>query len=151
MSLHERYPLVFSQGPAAVQHEFGWSALLDRACATIENVLLRLPEEDRQYYHMAYTKEKYGGLVLVFHSPTPPWGGDKRYPAREAGPGYDPAVCDAIEKIIKATEHESYTICESCGKPGELRMYSWCRTHCEDCFDPRAVCPEAWEGMIRIC
>lgn len=151
MKLHERYPHVFPKGPVSIQHSSGWSGLLDRACGRIEAVLLRFPEEHRQHYYMAYTKEKFGGLVLVFHEPLPPWAGDKYAPAREAGPGYDRATCEEIEHIIEETEAESYTICESCGKPGELRLYSWCQTHCEDCFDPEQLCPEAWEGMIRIC
>lgn len=151
MKLHERYPLVFSNGPVRFEHDSGWNDLLDRACAKIEAVLLRLPEEHRKYYYMAYTKEKYAGLVLVFHEPDPPIPADECGPTIEAGPGYDRGVSAEIDRIIEETEAESYTICEECGKPGVPRYYSWAKTHCDDCFKPDELCPEAWEGMIRIC
>ena len=44
---------------------------------------------------------------------------------------------------IQEAERKSFTICEECGKPGELRRYNdWLYTRCDPCF---AKLVEEWE------
>lgn len=40
--------------------------------------------------------------------------------------------CELNHMIDKA-EKESYTICETCGEPGEPRRGGWIKTLCNDC------------------
>ena len=53
-------------------------------------------------------KEKYGGLRI-----------------------YTDYMHDELDEIITELERESFTICEECGEPGQLRTGSWYRTLCD--------------------
>ena len=48
---------------------------------------------------------------------------------------YITSATDEVHKIIEDTEKLSETICELCGKPGELRNDDryWLQTICDDC------------------
>jgi len=133
-----RYPHVFPQ-PALVSCGRGWYELIEWVCKQLEAIIQRLPPSDREHYRMMEIQEKYGTLDLRF-----------RYPRHENHPGYNPEAKETIRHLLKAAERRSLYICEVCGKPGELRLYSWCKTHCDECFTPEDLCPEAWDGVIRI-
>lgn len=59
-------------------------------------------------------KEKYGGLRVYC----------------------DPYVED-FDKFLIDIEKKSFTVCEECGKPGQLRGGSWYRTLCDEHADGR--------------
>lgn len=40
---------------------------------------------------------------------------------------------EKIDDLVAKAERKSYTICESCGKPGVLRHKYWMRTMCDTC------------------
>jgi len=63
-------------------------------------------------------KEKFGGLRFY----------TKGYGSKE------------IRNIICEAENKSYTICESCGRPGKLNKKDWWVTVCKFC---------AFENMIK--
>ena len=62
--------------------------------------------------HLLQLKEKYGGLRFYIGS-----GSDEIY-----------------TRINKA-EHDSVTICEQCGSPGEQRGGGWIFTRCDGCWE----------------
>lgn len=126
----------------------GWYRLVLRTAKKIEAEINTLPEEDRKHYYIGQVKEKYAGMKFYTRTPINPWKSGPM--AREAGPGWDAAVCQAIKDIVKEADAESYGICEECGKPGQPRMYGWELTHCDDCFKPEELNADAWDGCIAI-
>lgn len=59
-------------------------------------------------------KEKFGGLrFYVYNAP------------------------DWFQDIIHQMENFSYHVCESCGKPGEVREDGWIKTLCTECHEQR--------------
>lgn len=54
-------------------------------------------------------KEKYGGLRV-----------------------YTDYINDELDNIITEVERTSFTICEECGNPGQLRDGSWYKTLCDE-------------------
>lgn len=45
---------------------------------------------------------------------------------------YVDSFIEEVFVIIEGAEAESYTICEVCGKPGEIRRGGWVKTLCEE-------------------
>jgi hypothetical protein len=127
----------------------GWFPLVLRTAKKIEAEINKLPEADRQYYYVAQVKEKFAGLKFYMHTPCGAYVSYEGVPV-DAEPGWDQRTIKAIEQIVGEADQESYSICEDCGKPGEPRMYSWERTHCDECFKPDELCPEAWKDCIVI-
>ena len=35
---------------------------------------------------------------------------------------------------IRATENQSFHVCEECGAPGKLRRNGWMKTRCDECY-----------------
>lgn len=132
----------------------GWYDLVLRTARLIEAEIQRVPEADRKFYYIGLVKEKYAAMQFVTHTPCGPYPGNPTYdaPPREAEPGWNPGVCEAVEQIQKEAHEASLGVCEACGKPGEARGYSWMLTHCDDCYDPEkeAEGAEAWEGCIAL-
>lgn len=112
----------------------GWNDLALRTARRIEAEIQKVPEPDRKFYYLSQIKNKYALMEFHTHTPLCPWAEGPN--AREAGPGWDEAVCDAISRIEKEAHEESYGICEDCGKPGHARSYGWEKNHCDDCYDP---------------
>ena len=74
--------------------------------ALIDRLYDAKPEDVR----VTDVKEKFGGLRF-----------------------YVGAAPEEYDDLIIEAEEESYTICERCGKPGELRPGGWIYTLCDDC------------------
>jgi hypothetical protein len=127
----------------------GWFPLVLRTAKKIEAEIMKLPEEDRQYYYIGQVKEKFAGLKFYMHTPCGAYVNYEGVP-KLAEPGWNKAAIQIIQQITDDADRESYGICEECGKPGEPRMYSWQLTHCDDCFKSDDLCPDAWEGCIVI-
>lgn len=130
----------------------GWYPLVLRTAKKVEAEITKLPEESRQYYYIGQVKEKYAGLKFYVHTPCGPHPGSPKYnrEPREADPGWDPGTLNRIQQITREADEESYGICERCGKPGQPRQYGWMLTHCDDCFDPEELEPDAWDGCIVV-
>jgi len=124
----------------------GWFTLLDDLCGDINHLIKGKDIEvvARQ------VKEKFGGLRF-YHgvSYKPGWfsklntkirqwickkGFAKQY--WKANDFRKKVFSSTIEKIndtISKAEAKSYTICESCGCPGNRRPGGWVRTLCDNC------------------
>lgn len=79
----------------------GWEPIIRRACEKLAN---NCPD-----LRFDCIKEKFGGLRLYTLGGAPEEAWD----------------------IIAAAEQESYTTCERCGKPGDMRDGGWIQTLCD--------------------
>ena len=70
-------------------------------------------------YNPVQIKEKFGGLRYYFDSLFP----------------WDTPEWEAMSKAVADAESESFTVCEDCGQPGELRSKDryWLKTLCDQC------------------
>ena len=88
-------------------HGDGWYNLIDELSAKLEP----------HGIVAAQVKEKFGGLRFYVEYP--------KHLSREQ--------VEEIREMKNEYEQKSYTICEDCGKPGELCTHGWHRTQCKDC------------------
>lgn len=87
----------------------GWFNLLDELCAKITELAKDLP--DKSYPRADQVKSKFATLRVYIS------GGN-----------------DAIYKAIDEAEKKSETICEICGKDGDVRENrGWVTTLCDEC------------------
>ncbi len=83
----------------------GWSRLIDKIFDKLEDMQAHGMTVPR----IVQVKEKWGGLRVYV----------------------DPYIED-FEKFLVEVEKESFTICEVCGKDGQLRNGGWYRTLCDE-------------------
>ena len=84
----------------------GWSGLID--------AIFNKRDELNLDVKIVQVKEKWGGLRVY------------------TGAFYDDAVHTEFDKFLIEMEKQSFTICETCGKPGKLRSGGWYRTVCDE-------------------
>jgi len=84
----------------------GWSTLID--------AIFDKRDELKIDTKIVQVKEKYGGLRVY------------------TGAFYDDAAHDEFDNFLMEMEKKSFTICEDCGKPGQLRSGGWYRTLCDE-------------------
>jgi len=92
----------------------GWEPSIRKAAEKLEVLFQVAIKKDPEgyeagYYRTSQLKEKYG-----------------------SGRWYLSGGTDEMHDIVEAWEEETYTICETCGKPGEIRGKGW--LYCA-CFD----------------
>jgi hypothetical protein len=92
----------------------GWEPSIRKAAEKLEPLLREAKENDPEgykfsYYRTSQLKEKYG-----------------------TGRWYLSGGTDKMHDIVKNWESETETICEICGKPGELRGGGWLYTACKE-------------------
>lgn len=111
-ALVSRFPFLKSSGNLredlmmfGLMCEDGWYKLIKKLCLDIEKELKRSGQTDFQVLEV---KEKWGGL---------------RY--------YTSGTSEEILELIDKAEHDSYSICEKCGKPGKLKDWGWWQTLCD--------------------
>lgn len=92
----------------------GWFDLIWNLSEAIQRELNKGDLRLREDFRVVQVKEKFGGLRFYYE------GGNK-----------------VISKFIQEAEGESYKLCESCGKPGEIQKTAWIVTLCDDCFKAR--------------
>jgi RNA polymerase-binding transcription factor DksA len=98
----------------------GWFGLIYQLSKDLEVEFQKLPETEKQeaiendHYIAMQVKEKFGGLRFYMSIET-----------KEMG------------RLISEAEDKSYTICESCGNPGEVRRGGWVQTLCDVCVSPK--------------
>ena len=107
--LKNKYPLTLSR-LYYFECDKGWSEILDRLCATIED---RIQENKLEEMYASQVKEKFGTLRFYMS-------------------GYD----DFIEGAIALTEKQSCHVCEVCGTAGRTeKIRGWLKTLCNDHFN----------------
>lgn len=93
--------------PRSVACSGGWDDLIRQ----LHNRLVGIDPD----YRVVQVKEKLGGLRYYIE------------PSR----GLDPMLVKRLYDVENEAEADSYSICEVCGEPGELRGGSWYRTLCD--------------------
>lgn len=93
------------------QHNSGWHGIIEGLCKTLDQLNVSVT--------VVQSKEKFGGLRF-YHNGIRHDDENKVQQALGA---------------IRATENQSFHVCEECGAPGELRRNGWMRTRCDDCYD----------------
>lgn len=112
-ALHERNAT--PDYPVMISPPIGWIPLVLRLNESLASML---PD-----YTIGQVKEKFAGL---------------RYYIAEWGVGDDDPRIELARELISEAEAESYTICQVCGGPGELREDSYyCVTACDEHRDQR--------------
>jgi len=119
--LYRRYPKIFAQkfrgehgGFWGFECRDGWFDLIDRLCAKIK--------AEGSPIEAAQVKEKFGGLRFYYD-----WIAEEN--DRESVNELDLVM--KIRGLVHQAEEESFTICEVCGEPGELRHLRWIQTLCD--------------------
>ena len=88
----------------------GWYPLIEELSIKLEELIVKLPEEERTNYKAAQVKEKFGALRFYLA------GGTKEM--------YD---------LVYKAEDDSAKVCETCGCPAQIRGDGWMRAHCDGC------------------
>jgi hypothetical protein len=90
----------------------GWFQLLYDLSQKLEELILKMPEDERSAIRASQVKEKYGTLRFYMTLET-----------------------DEMYKAIQEAEKLSARTCEECGEPGKTYVFnSWYYTRCEECF-----------------
>lgn len=96
----------------------GWFDLIYQLAAKLEEMILKLPANQRQHVKAAQVKEKFGSLCFYMSV----------YP-------------DGFRSVIAEAENKSLTICEKCGQPGQLcgewQKNEWLYTSCKEHAKPQ--------------
>ncbi len=92
----------------------GWEPSIRKAAEKLEVLFQAAVKKDPEgyeagYYRTSQLKEKFG-----------------------SGRWYLSGGTDEMHDIVEAWEEETYTICEKCGKPGEIRGKGWLYNACFD-------------------
>lgn len=104
-----KYPNLFKEYPRSGFYlSAGWEDLAHQLCSILERQIVHLPEELRTHVHCAQVKEKFGGLRFYMTQETP-----------------------YISGAIAMAEAMSYSVCDTCGRPGKRRDGGWIRTLCD--------------------
>lgn len=105
--LEARWKERWGKEAPVIECGYGWDDLL----LALDDELVKLDPT----YLLYQVKEKFGGLRF--------------YAA------YDTNVSNKFHDLIAAAEEKSFSICESCGEPGEcIVRHGWYVTRCEACL-----------------
>jgi hypothetical protein len=86
----------------------GWYSLIEKLSLQLEEILLKIPEQERKNYRAIQIKQKFGLLRFYLSDSTP-----------------------EMDALILQAEENSGRICEICGEPGEIvNISSARRTRC---------------------
>jgi len=86
----------------------GWYGLIEKLSLQLEDLLLKIPEQERKNYRAIQIKQKFGLLRFYLSDSTP-----------------------EMNTLIAQAEENSGRICEICGEPGEIvNVSSARRTRC---------------------
>ena len=113
--LVKKYPKLFEQYGGdprktcmawGCAHGDGWFALLDELCSKLSKFESVVFEQ---------IKEKFGGLTIYISC--------------------EEHDFDQAHELIGEYYDKSKTVCETCGKPGQIRKGSWIHVACDDCHN----------------
>ena len=107
--------------PDPWDENFNWA----KNCFTMEwgngwldsfyNLCRQLLVEVKSDFHWIQLKEKFGGARCYYVGTVTPYG----------------------EELIRQFEVDMESVCEYCGKPGELRTKGWWIALCDECYKKR--------------
>ncbi len=98
----------------------GWLPLIEELCVDISRELRKHPDLIEPVYAVQI-KEKFGGLRFYLSIGT-----------------------EEINNLVREAERKSYTICETCGQPGESRKdLGWILTLCDEHYTGRKALLDA--------
>lgn len=99
----------------------GWYQIVYHMCREINNVYSKYDLQPDII--VEYIKQKNGELVFMYRYDVDSNIKDKTYQLE-------------IDNIVAECERQAITICEECGKSGELRCIDdWLTVLCEECFE----------------
>jgi hypothetical protein len=111
------FPLLYSARHADMRHTLshvgfetgdGWFDIIYELSAELEQLIEKLPPEERNNYYAVQVKEKFGLLNFYMSRAT-----------------------EEMRSLIGEAEGKSASTCEECGQPGKLRDGRWLKTLCE--------------------
>lgn len=86
----------------------GWFRITYELSAELEEIIRRLPADERNDYYAVQVKEKFGTLRFYMNMET-----------------------EEMSRAIREAEGRSASACEVCGRPGTLRGGGWLKTLCD--------------------
>lgn len=107
----------------------GWDGLTKELCDKINDII---PEEHRYKFTWRQFKQKFGGLcVYCIFGKLDKFGEPRPYTEEER------EIAKLISEAMSEAEEKSYSICETCGKPGKtmtIKMYvtTRCKEHSKE-------------------
>lgn len=105
------FPVLFRKNREMAMGDGWYQIVYDLASAIqIEAQKACIPMNSDQYPMVVQVKEKFGTLRFYM------------YGANEA-----------MRALIDVAEEKTYTVCETCGEPGEMRPGTWYRVSCDVC------------------
>ena len=104
--------------------DIGWGDILKEILTELKEVISSLKDWSSPVFRVAQIKEKFGGLrfYIDFNQEV-----DENFTLPND-------VVVQFYNIIEKGEDKSFSVCEYCGKEGELRRLSWLKTLCDNCF-----------------
>lgn len=96
----------------------GWFEILRRFAEALE----QSTPLDQALPQVVQIKQKFGDMRIYVVNPS------------VDGRPQDPEIVETVHTMIQELEEMSHTICETCGRPGELRTdIGWWRVSCDAC------------------
>lgn len=89
----------------------GWEPVLRNLSSKLEELILKIPDDERSEYYAAQVKQKFGGLRF-----------------------YMSVHNDEINELIRQAEAECDQICENCGNRLIHRTKRSIRNECDQCY-----------------
>lgn len=108
-----------------------WSGVGEGWWSLLEKIHSQVSEVDPGYVVLQF-KEKFGGLRVYLY-PSDDISDEKR---------------NQINELVDKIEAESYTVCEECGSPGEVRRSGWISTLCDPCEEARSKKKKEFEESV---
>jgi hypothetical protein len=89
----------------------GWGRILEDLSYKLEELIQKLPEDEREFYRAVQVKEKFGSLRFYMFTET-----------------------DEMSELIREAEEKSAETCEVCGVPAKIKKTNgWMKCICEKC------------------
>ena len=101
----------------------GWQSLVEELCADLDAMKI-------ENLRVVQIKEKFGTLRFYISTHNTPAEYDAFLPEHKDR-------LELVYKRIHLTEEQSASICEFCGKPGQLYQESWWNTLCPKCHEKK--------------
>jgi len=165
--LVEKYPNIFRDYGGDIQRTCmgwgmscgdGWFQLIDKLCEDIINII---GDETIEVIALQ-VKEKFGGLRFYYSIEENPSVFKKLDNlirnfmfSKRLGKQYWKVINfkkkfwktthEKISDIVEQAERDSYKICETCSRPGEVRDSGWIKTSCEFCNEQFKEGKRPWE------
>jgi len=120
--LEKSFPNLYREGLGTGVQD-GWFDLIYDLSSSIEKLILKEPEDERESYHVIQVKEKFGGLRFYMNRTT-----------------------ERMAELISEAERRSHYVCEKTGNPGRrLNVCGWIKTLSPEAFVSEMISRRNWE------